>query len=270
MAIVNIDVAPVATVLQIGISKTADVPILLSDGIYKVTYRFSIQNMGNVPLDRTDVIDDLGATFPAPVTFSVQSIVATGSLAANTSYNGGSINGLLVKNSSTLAPSQIESITLVLNVNTNGETNTYFNSATAYGNQVGSGNLSKDRSNNGHIDSNLNGNPSDQGEDESTPVTLTGTAQALIIPDGFTPDGDGQNDNFVIQGISLYPDNKLIVYNRWGNIIYQQQNYANNWNGVPNYKSSNSDKVAQGTYYYILELNKDDEKPRKGYIVIEY
>ncbi len=126
-------------------------------------------------------------------------------------------------------------------------------------------------SNNGHIDDNLNGNPSDQGEDTPTPVTLNGevivTPLVLDVPEGFTPDGDAQNEFFVIQGLSNYPDNELTIYNRWGNIVYQKTGYDNTWNG---YSDKGDGKVTQGTYYYLLELNKDDEKALKGYIVIEY
>jgi len=259
-----------ATKFQIGLGKTA-VVAPQSDGTFDVTYTFEVENMGDIPLTNIDVIDNLNTTFPSPLTFNIVAVSASGSLVANSNYTGtGANTNLLNSQQSNLAPAAKHTIVLKVNVNTHGTSGTYNNSAEAHGTGPGTS-ITKDVSNNGHIDDNLNGNPSDQGEDTPTPVTLNGevivTPLVLDVPEGFTPDGDAQNEFFVIQGLSNYPDNELTIYNRWGNIVYQKTGYDNTWNG---YSDKGDGKVTQGTYYYLLELNKDDEKALKGYIVIEY
>ena len=83
------------------------------------------------------------------------------------------------------------------------------------------------------------------------------------IPNGFSPNGDGINDYFVINCASLYEHNKLIVFNRWGNEVYSKTGYNNEWDGT--YKNN---KVADGTYYYVFEINDGKQKPKSGFIEI--
>ncbi len=257
--------------LQIGLSKIATVSDKKSDGTFDVTYTFEVENMGTFPLTGVFVRDNLENTFPSPVTFTVTSLTATGGLSVNNGYTGkGTAVNLLNSQSSTIAPGLIHNIVLKINVNTQGTSGTYLNSAESVANGP-NGATTKDVSNNGRVDNNLNGNPSDQGEDTPTPVTLDGTIevnpQVLIVPQGFTPDGDAQNEFLVIPGILNYPENELTIFNRWGNIVYQRNGYDNTWNGI---SDKGDGKVTQGTYYYVLKLNKDEVEPRKGYIVIEY
>ncbi len=77
----------------------------------------------------------------------------------------------------------------------------------------------------------------------------------LHIPNTITPNGDGTNDAFIIPEVKndpdLYPDRELIVFNRWGSIVYQAKPYDNNWMGTAN----NGRELPQGTYYYVLRLN---------------
>ena len=67
------------------------------------------------------------------------------------------------------------------------------------------------------------------------------------IPNIFTPNADGDNDFFRIPGIEGFPNSKLEIYNRWGNVIYQSNDYGGGWDG-----RINNEPVAEGTYYYIL------------------
>ncbi len=66
----------------------------------------------------------------------------------------------------------------------------------------------------------------------------------------FSPNGDGINDRFVIKNLDLYPNNKLQVFDRTGKIIYEQNNYANTWDGYVNGKLLTKD-----TYFYVLTVN---------------
>jgi gliding motility-associated-like protein len=65
----------------------------------------------------------------------------------------------------------------------------------------------------------------------------------LNIPNLFTPNGDNHNDVFFIEG--LYPNTRVSIYNRWGELIYDTNNYDNSW--------GKNDKVIDGMYYCHVE-----------------
>lgn len=74
--------------------------------------------------------------------------------------------------------------------------------------------------------------------------------EVLHIPNAITPNGDGVNDNWNIRNLSLYPDNEIIILNRWGSTMYSQGPYTRNWDGTFNGTPSPA-----GTYYYLIKLN---------------
>ncbi len=78
-----------------------------------------------------------------------------------------------------------------------------------------------------------------------------------------TPNGDGSNDMFMIIGLENYPNNRLYVFNRWGNKVYEASNYQNNWFG--NYQNK---PLPIGAYYYILEIRGAQPQTLKGSITI--
>jgi gliding motility-associated-like protein len=66
----------------------------------------------------------------------------------------------------------------------------------------------------------------------------------ITVPNVVTANGDNINDVFRINGLENFPGSSLSVYNRWGNKVYTESNYQNNWK--PN--------SSAGTYFYVLEL----------------
>ncbi len=90
----------------------------------------------------------------------------------------------------------------------------------------------------------------------------------LDVPTGFTPNGDGQNDVFIIPELELnpdqYPKNKLSIFNRWGDLIYEASPYNNDWDG----KNKSGQELPHGTYYYILRLDFSSGKIFQGDITI--
>ncbi len=109
----------------------------------------------------------------------------------------------------------------------------------------------------------------------------------LIVPNGFSPNNDGMNDYFKVvfecdQGEQtfgeIYPDAKLYIYNRWGNLLYEKEHYGNTnllgntdawWNGYSeNTLTVGNNKVPSGTYVYILILEGNDV--RKGTVFVNY
>ncbi len=93
--------------------------------------------------------------------------------------------------------------------------------------------------------------------------------QCLTIFNEFSPNNDGVNDTFNIDCISRFPDNRLEIYNRWGNIVYEKDNYDNSWDGTSNGRAViyTEDKLPVGTYYYILNLG-DGSEPKAGWIYL--
>ena len=91
----------------------------------------------------------------------------------------------------------------------------------------------------------------------------------LTIYNEFSPDGDGVNETFVIDCLEQFPNNKLEVYNRWGNVVYTKKGYLNDWEGISNGRAviNQSDKLPVGTYYYVLDLG-DGSEPRVGWLYI--
>jgi len=93
----------------------------------------------------------------------------------------------------------------------------------------------------------------------------------LIIPNAFSPDGDGINDTWTIRGDlnENYPNNQIRIFNRWGVSVYETKGYQNDWNGS-NYNSSGSTSLnlPVGTYFYLLDLNGDGSNIKKGYVYL--
>jgi len=99
-------------------------------------------------------------------------------------------------------------------------------------------------------------------------VTVTLGCDTLDIPNGFSPNDDGTNDYFTIDGINNYPGNSIFIYNRWGNLIFKERDYNNKWNGSSNVGGVMfGEKLPNGTYYFILDLN-NEQKPINGFVVI--
>jgi large repetitive protein len=90
----------------------------------------------------------------------------------------------------------------------------------------------------------------------------------LMIPEVFTPNYDGVNDYFVINGIFAYLENNLKIFNRWGNLVYEADYYQNDWFGTSEIGFElNSGELPDGTYFYILDLG-NGEDPKTGYIYL--
>jgi gliding motility-associated-like protein len=98
----------------------------------------------------------------------------------------------------------------------------------------------------------------------------------LLIPNGFSPNGDGINDYLRIRGIYKFPNAQIEIYNRWGTKVFKKEHYGNVlvdgdpgawWDGRANIKgSSNSEILPAGTYFVILIL--DSSSIHKGIVYI--
>jgi gliding motility-associated-like protein len=115
---------------------------------------------------------------------------------------------------------------------------------------------------------------------ETTTYTLTATQngctlsdQATItvsstidIPNSFSPNDDGVNDTWVIEGAELYPDAAMKIYSRWGQPVFETIGYTKlkAWNGTDN----RGKELAEGVYYYVFELRDSGEQVFKGSLTL--
>ncbi|MBK5284780.1 MAG: gliding motility-associated C-terminal domain-containing protein, partial [Bacteroidia bacterium] len=89
----------------------------------------------------------------------------------------------------------------------------------------------------------------------------------LEMPTAFSPNGDGDNDHFIIHCIeySFNRQNKLIIFNRWGNEVYSKEMYLNEWYG----QNNKGGLLPDGTYFAILTISNpgiNQGKVLKGYV----
>jgi large repetitive protein len=110
-------------------------------------------------------------------------------------------------------------------------------------------------------DKNGDSEPRDDCDNDTVADWLDTDECDVIVPEGFSPNGDGVNDFFVINN----PDGKTIkltVYNRWGNIVYQADDYQNNWDGTATKGLVIGTELPDGTYFYIIEIDGKEQKPK--------
>jgi gliding motility-associated-like protein len=104
------------------------------------------------------------------------------------------------------------------------------------------------------------------GDCDEAKVTID--IEDIVVPNQiFTPNGDGQNDTYHIEGIEYYSDSKLTIFNRWGIVVYQKSGYLNDWDGYSNVSKVGKTALPVGTYFYVLDYGKD--KHKAGYVYLE-
>jgi gliding motility-associated-like protein len=86
--------------------------------------------------------------------------------------------------------------------------------------------------------------------------------KSLVIPNIFSPNGDGINDRWVIEHLDNYTGSVLQLYNRYGQMIHRFVGYTTPWDGKINGRDA-----PVGTYYYIIDP-KNGRKPLTGYVDI--
>jgi gliding motility-associated-like protein/uncharacterized repeat protein (TIGR01451 family) len=113
----------------------------------------------------------------------------------------------------------------------------------------------------------INGNEDDVNPDNNISWIKT-YPENFFIPEGFSPNGDFINDVFVIRGIENYPENTFVIFNRWGNKVFEKKHYLNTWDGrATTGLILGGDDLPIGTYFYILDLG-DGTDVYKGTIYL--
>ena len=115
---------------------------------------------------------------------------------------------------------------------------------------------------------------------ESTFVQNINLSCTINVFNGVSPDGDGINDEFVLEGINCYPGNTVEIYNRWGVLVYETSNYNSNGNTFKGYSEgrvtmNKNSKLPTGTYFYVIkytyDLGNGETNPiqQSGYLHLE-
>lgn len=104
-----------------------------------------------------------------------------------------------------------------------------------------------------------------------TKVTVN-VAKALIsVYNEFSPNGDRYNEYFKIKHIEMYPNNKVEIFNRFGNLVFTMKGYTNNsdksFRGISNVGGFLGDKLVIGVYFYLIDLG-NGSKAKKGWVNI--
>ena len=99
-------------------------------------------------------------------------------------------------------------------------------------------------------------------------VNVLGTSenQDCFVPNIITPNGDGRNDNFRVPCLeTTYTNNNVRIFNRWGDQVFEQDGYTNDWDG--RYKGN---LLPPGTYFYLIQLDKggNSNELLQGYFTI--
>jgi len=103
------------------------------------------------------------------------------------------------------------------------------------------------------------------------PVSRPIEDDVIVVHQGVSPNGDGINDFFVIDGIQAYPDNKLSIMNRNGALVFETKGYDNASKVFDGHSSKNGQMQLPGTYFYSLEYTvKGVRKHKTGYLVLKY
>jgi gliding motility-associated-like protein len=100
------------------------------------------------------------------------------------------------------------------------------------------------------------------GFNKTDTVTISANTEVdcrLVIYTGFSPNNDGVNDTWVIDGISLFPENSVVIFNRWGDKVWGVNNYDNS-ERVFSGKNQSGMNLSDGTYFYIIETSAEKYK----------
>ena len=248
VATVTIDVKDMP---KVGLAKAIMSSVKQVNGSYNIIYRFTIGNYGVSALNNVNITDNLRTTFNGD-NFTVRAVRTLGTLTVNTAYNG-TTDVQLLQAGNTLAVGATQMIEMEVNVMPTSTTKTYLNSATAFA-QSATGIAVTDISTNG-----MKPDPNNAGDvSPSDPTGIDIQKPKEFIPGGFSPNGDGTNDKFVIEN-NGYKRLSLEVFNRWGNRVYISNNYQNDWDGRSNTGLRIGEDLPEGTYYYIVILDGNEK-----------
>jgi uncharacterized repeat protein (TIGR01451 family)/gliding motility-associated-like protein len=250
----------------LGIAKQANLDSKMnSDGSYNITYNIIIKNYGTTKLTNVQVMDTLSKVFTNGVDFVLNgtpTINASSKLKIDKLYNGTTKTNFFIADSSSLGGGVSDTLTFKVIVFSSKQTISFSNIAYAIANDGGK--IVMDMSQSGLIpDKDGDNNPGNDNQPTITTIQKLIDPSLVIIPDGFSPNGDTVQDNWLINGINGTDVNSQVsIYNRWGQLVYKNDDFGkekNGWNGVSNsggiLLGNSTNGVPDGTYYYHLKAD---------------
>ena len=247
---------------NILISMYATRPQLQSDGSYNLRYIIRVRNLRPERVTLTGIQKNLANVFTLPANFRVTGVRATGTghLTASSTYDGRVQLNVLGAGSG-IGGYTLDSVTVDLNLAPNGFAGNVQSTATVTG--TGAFNFSL---NIPSTDTTVTGGTYPTA---GAPTPLVIPRVDYIIPDAFSPNRDGINDRFVV----IRPFQSVIslqVFNRWGNVVYRNENYNNDWDGRGMSQYGAGD-LPEGTYFYLIRSREPNGQVKqfKGSIMLK-
>lgn len=254
-----------------GLTNAAGIPELTNANYYKIDFTVTAVNNSKEDLLLVDLTTDLNSTFVYPNTFTVlkaPNVISKGSgLKMTSDFDGMGQNHLTFSPSSVLYAGRRDTICYSVLLDPHGFYGPLENFVAGITQPLIGLPLS-DLSNDGfEWDPDKDGNPGNNNVITIITIPLI----ELFIPGGFSPNGDGINDLFTISGLNGR-EVKLQVFNRWGNKVFEKENYENTWDGKANAGGiiAGNNKLPQGTYFYVLQFKDGSKEPIHGFIVMQY
>jgi len=96
----------------------------------------------------------------------------------------------------------------------------------------------------------------------STSTVFVRVYKKVTIPNTFSPNGDGVNDTWNIDALVTYPESSVMVFNRYGKVVYKSTGYSKAWDGTYSGKA-----LPGGIYYYIIDLKNNTQK-LSGWVLV--
>jgi gliding motility-associated-like protein len=92
-----------------------------------------------------------------------------------------------------------------------------------------------------------------------------------IVYNAISPNGDGKNDTFFIEGLrTIFVNFELDIYNRYGRLLWKGNDNKPDWSGEVEYDKYDDNKAPSATYYYVLKLNDPDyPEPITGFLLLK-
>ena len=244
----------------IGVALSVKDTVRQANGSYNITYQAIVKNFGTGVLTNVQITDSLSQVFntKSGAKFTkVGTPIASdiSELAINQSFDGINDMELLVSPNSRLNAGASDTLTFTINVETDGRQAPYTN--WVYASAKSGEKTVTDKSTNGLLaDLNGNGDPTEATENLGTPLVIPGGTE-LFIPEGFSPNGDGINDVFVIRNVPTGKRVTLEIYNRWMTQVYNDSDYKNDWTGIANNGlrvGNTAQGLPDGTYFYVVKI----------------
>lgn len=251
----------------VGLSKAVQSWKRLSNNKFEIEYRLQVSNLGSNDLIEVQLIDSLDKTFkngavivgkPLVKVFDSAGTTTTEGWATDTTFTGkGADNNLTVAEITGLKAGQSRVVLMTVQIDVaNAQDSIFYNTAYVAALDI-DGNLCRDVSSDGLV-ADLDGDGDPANDSTPTAITLQSFRKDtdLFVPEGFSPNGDGINDVLVIQKVPALRVS-IEIYNRWGGLVYRNDDYKNDWNGTVANKTNSS--IPVGTYFSVIKTSDGRE-----------